>query len=752
MVEDKPIQEKSDPYQKEILRSYRSIIRTMRDTSRSEKAIIRRAFEMARIAHEGVRRKSGEPYILHPLAVARIVVQEMGLEDTTIVVCALLHDVVEDTEIDLEDIRREFGTKAMEIIDGLTKISGQKVTNRMDSQQAENFRKILLTISDDIRVVLVKLADRLHNMRTLGSMRQDKVLRNTSETLYIYAPLAHRLGLYGIKTELEDLAFKYSEPIKYEEISEKLAVTKEESQLYIDRFIKSIRRALRVSGLEFTVKSRFKTIYSIYTKMIRKDLPFEEIYDKFAVRIILETRDGRERDDCWQVYSILSRLFQPNPKRLRDWITIAKENGYESLHTTLLGPQGNWIEIQIRTTRMDRIAEKGIAAHWKYKENGEIQDDRLTEWIGRIRDILQNPGLNALEAVREFRENLQPDDVFVFTPQGEMIRLLRASSVLDFAYKIHTKIGDSAIGAKVNNQVVTLDYTLKAGDTVEVLTSRKGKPQKEWLRFVKTSRARERIKNFLRKERREIIEQGRMTFLWRARQYDVDENHPYIKELLAYFMMPNLDAFFYALGIHRIDTRKISEFIQMKKEGKTLDSQHLTEWEKRQRIRNERLEEFGVKPDALVLGKGQTIDNYTLGKCCSPVPGDDILGFEYDQKIVIHRTGCAKAISLMSSFSKRIIQAKWAEGQNHISFLAAIKVVGLDKQGMLNDLIRIISLRMKLNIRKVVIESQEGLFEGIFALYVQHIDELGQLISRIEALPNVYTCARYYGEEEEEET
>ena len=736
-------------YDKEILREYRSIIRAMRETSRSEKAIIRRAFEYARDAHEGVFRKSGEPYILHPLAVAKILVQEMGLEDTTIVVCALLHDVVEDTEIELEDIQREFGNKARDIIDGLTKISGQEIGGRMNSQQAENFRKILLTISDDIRVVLVKLADRLHNMRTLGAMRKDKMLRNTSETLYIYAPLAHRLGLYNIKTELENLAFKYSEPAKYEEIEAKLIGTKEESQIYIDRFIKSIRRALRVSGLKFEVRSRFKTIYSIYNKMVKKDLPFEEIYDTFAVRIILESRPGRERDDCWQVYSILSGLFRPNPKRLRDWITIPKENGYESLHTTLLGPQGNWVEVQIRTTRMDIIAEKGIAAHWKYKENGEIQDDRLTEWIGRIREILQNPSLNALEAVREFKENLQPDDIFVFTPQGETIGLIRESTVLDFAYKIHTRIGDTAIGAKVNNQVVTLDYVLKPGDNVEVLNSKKAKPKKEWLRFVKTTRARERIKIFLRKERKKIIEQGRSLFLWRSRQYDVDENHPYVQELLAYFMMPSLDSFFYALGTHRIDTEKISEFIQMKKEGKAVDNQHLTAWEERQRIRNERLEEFGVKPDALVLGKGQEIDNYVLGKCCNPVPGDDILGFDDENRIVIHRTGCQKAISLMSSFSKRIIQARWAEGQNHVAFLAAVKVVGLDKQGMLNDLIRVISLRMKLNIRKVVIESMDGLFEGIFSLYVQHTDQLSQLISRIEALPNVYTATRYYGEEEE---
>ena len=734
-----------DYYDQEMMRTFRTIIRSMKHSTKSEKGEIRRAFDFARRAHEGMRRKSGEPFFLHPLEVARIVVVEIGLEDPTSVICAFLHDVVEDTEVDLDDIRREFGVKAAEIIDGLTKISGQTNFEKMDSKQAENFRKILLTISNDIRVVLIKLADRLHNMRTLGSMRTESMLRNTSETLYIYAPLAHRLGLYEIKTELEDLAFKFSQPAIYQGIDEKLRASREEAEEYIDRFNRGIRRALRQSGLDFTVKSRFKTIYSIHTKMIRKNLPFEEIYDKYAVRIILEARPGQEREDCWKVYSIISEIYRPNPKRVRDWITVPKDNGYESLHTTLMGPEGRWVEVQIRTTRMDHVAEKGIAAHWKYKENGELADENLTEWIAHIRDILQNPNLNALEAVREFRANLEPNDVFVFTPKGEMVRLPNRATVLDLAYKIHTDVGNTAIGAKVNNQVVTLDAVLRPGDQVEILTSRKGSPRREWLRFVRTSRARDQIRAAMRREQREAIEQGRQLFYWRARQYGVDEHHPMMKELLAYFMKPTMEDFFYDLGMKRVDSTRISEFIQMKKDGKGIGKEHFEAWERKQRKRATRYEDLGVNPDLLVLGKEHNIDNHVLARCCNPLPGDDVLGFDQGDKVVIHRTGCDKAISLMSNFSSNIIRAKWVEGQADVEFLAGIRVVGIDKQGMLNDLIRIISLRMKINIRKVTIESQDGMFEGLFHLYVRNTRELSELIDRIESLPNVYTVGRYDG-------
>lgn len=732
-------------FTRNVINAYRRLMRPMRHCSKSERAQMRKAFEYARDAHEGTRRKSGEPYILHPMEVARIVVVEMGLDDPTSVIAALLHDVVEDTDIELGDIKLEFGNTATNIIDGLTKISGSEleIFDETNSAQAENFRKILLTISDDIRVVLIKLADRLHNMRTLGSMRHEKMLKITSETQYLYAPLAHRLGLYNIKSELEDLSLSYSQPALYKEISQKLSASKEDAQQYIERFMKNARRHLKRSGLTFTIKSRFKSIFSVYTKMLRKNLPFEEIHDIYAVRIILETRGESEREDCWLIYSTISSLYRPNPKRLRDWITVPKENGYEALHTTVMGPEGQWVEVQIRTQRMDDVAEKGVAAHWKYKENGEVYDETLTEWISQVRHILENPSLNALEAVREFKENLHPNDVFVFTPKGLLVRLPMPSTVLDFAYKIHTRVGDTAIGAKLNNEVVTLDHPLRPGDQVEVLNSKKQYPQQEWLRFVKTARAKNHIKNALRKRRKEVIEKGRRLFNWRARQYGIDEEHPFINELLAYFMVPTHEDFYYSLGSHKIDTRRIEEFIQMKKEGKEVDHHHMTEWERRRQEVEERLEEFGVTPDMLVLGKDQDIDNYTIAGCCDPLPGDDILGFmKAGNQVIIHRTSCPNAITLMSSFGSRIIKAKWANNSHEVAFLAAIKVVGLDKQGMLNDLIRIISMHMKLNIRKVTIESQGGMFEGLFHVYVHNSEALQAVIERVEELPHVYTVSR----------
>lgn len=704
--------------------------------------LIRKAFFLAREAHAGVKRKSGEPYILHPLAVARILVCEMGIQDPVSVVCALLHDVVEDTNIDLDEIERQFGKTSRYIIDGLTKISGSGMINQMDSRQAENFRKLLLTISDDIRVILIKLCDRLHNMRTLGSMRQDKMLKIASETLYIYAPLAHRLGLYEIKSELEDLSLKFSQPNVFNEIQAKIEANKVEAQKYIDRFVETVKVHLREAiDFDFTIKSRFKSVYSIYSKMQRKGVPFEEIYDLYAIRIILETRMGREREDCWYVYSVISRLYRPNPKRLRDWITVPKENSYEALHTTVLGLSGKWVEVQIRTRRMDDIAEKGIAAHWKYKENGQAEDF-LLDWIGQVREILRNPNLNALEALREFKANLQPNDVFVFTPKGEMIRLPMRSGVLDFAYKIHSNIGDQAIGAKVNNQVVTLDYTLRPGDQVEILTSRKQRPQREWLRHVKTPRAKEHIKKALQRQRRDIIEQGRRLFLWRASQYNVDEKHPFMYELLAYFRYPTIDDFMYALGSHKIDTKRIAEFIMLKKEGKDLDKNFVSEWEHQRRAYANQWEDFGVDADMLVIGSDTNIDDYRLSKCCNPLPGDDIIAYDNDTHIVIHRTSCPKAISLMSSFGSRIIRAKWAEHDAGVTFLAAIRVVGLDKQGMLNDLIKVISLQMRLNIRKVTIESQGGMFEGDFKVYVRSSSELEELINQMEKLPHVFVAMR----------
>mgnify|MGYP006269823103 CR=1 FL=1 len=736
-------------YRTDIANALNHMNRHTRSLPRSERNLLRKAYEYAAAAHDGVKRKSGEPYITHPLAVARILYEEMGLIDVTSLACALLHDVVEDTETTLDDIEREFNPTIRQIIDGLTKIAGAgsvSQQNGLESVQAENFRKVLLTIADDIRVVLIKLGDRLHNMRTLGAQAPHKKFKIASETLYIYAPLAHRLGLYEIKTELEDLAFEHSQPQTYETLASKLEATKEEASEYIAQFIDSVDKVLKPTGLKYEIRSRFKSIYSIYMKMLRKAETFEEIYDKYAIRIILETREGKERDDCWNVYSAVSGLYKPNPKRLRDWISFPKGNGYESLHTTLLGPGNHWVEVQIRTTRMHEIAEKGIAAHWKYKESGELLEESLTDWIAQVREILANPSADALEAVRSFKENLQPNDVYVFTPKGEMMRLPVGATVLDFAYKIHTDVGNTAIGAQVGSEVVNVDYQLRPGDMVEVLTSRKGAPKREWLLYARTPRARDQIRTYLRRERNRLVERGRNLFHWRARQYGVDENHPYMKELLAFFLKPTKDEFYYALATHSIDTAKVQEFINLKKEGREISSEYVEAWEAKLREMNHRLEEAGVDPDMLILGKDQRIDSYRRAKCCNPVPGDDIMGFDIEDQVEIHRVQCPKAIQMMTQFGSRIIKARWAKDQEAVAFLTAVKVVGVDRQGMLLDILRVITSRMRLNIRKVSIESMGGLFEGIFHIYVSDLKELDHVIKQLKQNSHVHSVNRLENE------
>ncbi|MEO0898696.1 MAG: RelA/SpoT family protein [Bacteroidota bacterium] len=729
-------------YDQAVANSFRELTKMLRGFPRAERINIRRAFEFAREAHKGVKRKSGEPYILHPLAVAKIVAGEMRLSDSTAVICALIHDVVEDTHYELEDIKREFGNKVMEITDGLTKISGSEAADEVISAQAENFRKILLTISDDVRVVLIKLADRLHNMRTLGSMRREKALKIASETLYIYAPLAHRLGLYQIKTELEDLSFKHSEPEKYEVLDKKLKLSMDEADNYIQAFVQDLKDALSSFELRYKIKYRFKSIYSINQKMMRKKLPFEEIYDLFAIRIILETRAGKELADCWQVYSVLSLMYTHNPKRLRDWISMPKENGYESLHTTVLGRDEKWVEVQIRTERMDDVAEQGIAAHWRYKGT-ESEDEFFGEWIEQIREVLANPSLDSIEALHEFKEKLSPNDVYVFTPKGELYRLPAGSTALDFAYRIHTEVGNSAIGAKVNHNVKQLDYELKAGDTIEVINSPNVKVSKDWLRFATSSKAKENIKQELKKIRKEKITEGKKLFVWKAAKYGLDENSPIIRELLAYLMVPNMEELFFSLADHQIEAKKISDFIQLKKEGKTVEETIFREWELKKKMIEERFEDFGVNPESLVLGKEQEIAKPRLASCCRPLYGEEILGFATEDGIEIHRAGCPKAVSLMASFGSKIVKAKWANAEGMVEFMAAIRVVGHDKQGMLSELIKVISTQMRKNIRKVSIESVDGLFEGIFHVFVKSVDELDLMMVKLEELSNVHRASRY---------
>ena len=731
---------------KEVLNAYRNLMRAcLNFTSKAERKEIRRAFEYSLEAHEGARRKSGEAYIFHPIAVAKIVIKEIGL-DATSVVCALLHDVVEDTFAEIDDIEREFGTEVANIIDGLTKISG--VFDHKSSAQAENFRKMLLTLSDDTRVILIKLADRLHNMRTLQFMKKEGQLKIASETLYLYAPLAGRLGLYNIKNELEDLALKYTDSAAYLRINAALKKVQRESRYYIQSFIKSIRDQLKATGLDFKIKSRFKSVHSIYSKMQRQGINFDEVYDLFAIRIILDSPHEEESRDCWTVYSIITEMYTPNPERLRDWITLPKSNGYESLHVTVMGPRGKWIEVQIRSDRMDYIAEHGMAAHWRYKEDGQQVDEYFEKWLDRVRDILENTNLNAIDVVREFQTNLVPDEVFVFTPRGDLIQLPSGSTVLDFAYEIHSNIGHACIGAKVNNKVVPLKTTLQNGDQVEIITSKKQKPKQEWLQYVMTSKARHKIKESIRKERRIVAENGKELFQWSLGKFGISEHDMIVNELMAFFRIPTKQDLFYRIGARELDMLKLQEFIRMKRKGEQID---IPQPDTKQRKVLQDRKEFeawlkknkGMSLDMLMVGGDMDLSEYHMAECCQPIPGDDILGFYTPEDgIVIHRTNCKKAISLMSNFGGNIIKSKWTDDLAGVTFLAGIKITGEDRQGIVNDLVKVISNQMKLNMRSITIDSLDGMFEGTFKVFIHDAEQLDQLFNNLRKVRSVLQVAR----------
>lgn len=727
-----------------ILNAYRSLMRACSDiTRKSDRKEIRRAFEYALSAHEGARRKSGEPYILHPMAVARIVVKEIGLGATS-VICALLHDVVEDTFAEISDIRREFGNEVATIIDGLTKISG--VFDNKSSAQAENFRKMLITLGDDVRVILIKLADRLHNMRTLQFMKKEGQLKIASETLYLYAPLANRLGLHAVKTELEDLALKYTEPTIYLQLNSKLKAVQRESKHYISSFMSSVREKLKEGGLKFSLVHRYKSIYSIYAKMLRQEIPFEEVYDLFAIRIILKSDAQNEKTDCWRAYSLVTDLYKPNPERIRDWITLPKSNGYEALHVTVMSKRGRWIEVQVRTERMNDVAERGMAAHWKYKDGSTMHDDSFVQWLGRVRELLENPSLNAVEVVKEFKTNLVTDEVFVFTPKGDLIKLPTNSTVLDFAYEIHSGVGNTCIGAKVNSKVVPLSYQLQSGDQVEILTSKKQSPKEEWLEYVNTSKAAHRVKESLKKEKKRIAEKGKEIFRWKARNYTLD-NKEVINELLAFFKIPNETELFYLLGSHKLDSAKLQEFIQIKEDGGKITIDGTTPEDRKRMESREEFEAWlrenkGVNSDMLMIGEDMDISDYRFAPCCQPIPGDDILAFfDPGEGVIIHRPNCNKAISLMSTWGKNIIKSKWTEMMD-ISFLAGVKIIGEDRQGIMNSLINVISGQMKLNMRSITIDSNDGMFQGIFKVFVRNTDELENLRIRLKKVGGVFTVTR----------
>ncbi len=724
---------------KEILRRYRKLLRHAKAVLKDGDAkVIRKAFSTSLEAHKEMRRKSGEPYIYHPLAVAQICVDEIGL-GTTSIVAALLHDVVEDTEMEIEDVARDFGPKVARIIDGLTKISG--VFEHGSSQQAENFRKMLLTLSEDVRVILVKLADRLHNMRTLESMPRNNQLKISSETIYLYAPLAHRLGLYSIKSELEDLYLKYTETEHYRYIVEKINTTRLARSKFIKNFLAPIQKELWDQNLDFVIKGRPKSIYSIWNKMRKQNIPFDEVYDLFAIRIIVETTPENEKAACWQVYSIVTDFYKPNPDRLRDWISTSKANGYESLHTTVMSATGQWVEVQIRSKRMDDIAEKGYAAHWKYKDNdGKVKGSGLEQWISRVRDMLEQNDSSALEFVDDFRSNLFNEEVFVFTPKGELKTLPNGATALDFAFEIHSEIGAKCLGAKVNQKLVPLNYILNNGDQVEILTSSKQKPSEDWLRFVVSSKAKARIKDVLKEEKKAAAVEGKEIVLRKLKQMKIEPNSETINQLRAFFEEKTPLDLFYKIGVGIIDGKDIKKFKEVKKEttnhprAKILDGKS---FEKAIATIS------GQDRDMLLIGEDMDLIDYKLAKCCNPIPGDDVFGFvTINEGIKIHRTSCPNSVELLSNYGYRVVKAKWTS-KKKIAFLAGLKIVGTDRVGLINDVTRIISSELKVNMRSMTIDTDHGIFEGNIMLYVHDTRHLDLLTKKLENVNGVVSISRF---------
>lgn len=731
--------------EKEIKNLFKALMRGMKDRMDEEdKNLIKRAYKLARDAHAEVRRKSGEPYIMHPLAVAQIVSKEIGLGPFS-VASALIHDVVEDSDYTLEDIERLFGEEIARIIDGLTKISG--VFDQNISMQAENFRKMLLTISDDIRVILIKLADRLHNMRTMDSMPQHKQLKIASETLYLYAPLAHRIGLYNFKTELEDLSLKYTEPEVYRDIVLKLKNSQAGELKYLKRFSAKLREHLKKENFSFTIKERTKSIYSIRKKMLNQGVGFDEIYDKFAIRIIVDSTPEQEKADCWRVYSIVTDHYRPNTDRLRDWISAPKANGYESLHTTVMGPDGNWVEVQIRSSRMDEVAEKGYAAHWKYKEDASGQS-KLDRWINQIREMLENNHGNAVDFVDEFKMNLIADEIYVFTPQGELKILPAGSSPLDFSFSIHTDIGLKTLGAKVNGRLVPLNYKLQSGDQIEIITSLKQKPKDEWLNYVVTSKARNNIKSAMRSEQKEIADDGKAILERKLRYIKVKPSKNLIQEMVQFFGLKNSNELYYKVGMKIIDNAQIKEFMRDQNQGfysylkKRIVGRSKTELAKNQQKAKSQ------QPDRKILVFGHDEDklDYKMAKCCNPIPGDEVFGFiTATEGIKVHQKNCPNAIYLQSNFAQRIIKAKWISSEKS-EYASVLVIRGIDTVGLVNKVTQIISNDLHVNIRSINIAGGEGIFEGLITVVVQDKIHLNKVIEKLKKVEGVTSVERRFAD------
>lgn len=719
---------------KEIINRYKALLRACNEkTTKEDKKEIRKAFNLAVKGHENIRRKSGEPYILHPIAVASICAKEVGL-GTTSIICALLHDIVEDTDYTIEDIEKLFGKKIATIINGLTKISD--VFDQKVSLQAENFRKMLLTLSDDVRVILIKLADRLHNMRTLDAMSKQQKLKIASETLYLYAPLAHRLGLYPIKTELEDLGLKFTKPEIYKAISLKLNETKLSRNKYINKFSQPIKTVLKKEGLKTTIKGRPKSIYSIREKILHKGVTFDNIFDKFAIRIIVESSYQNEKSDCWKIYSIVTDFYKPNPDRLRDWISTPKVNGYESLHTTVMGEDGKWVEVQIRSKRMDEIAERGYAAHWHYKNQDE-KSSSLDLWINKISSLLENPESNAIDFIDDFKLNLYSGEIFVFTPKGDLKTLPKGATALDFAFEIHTQIGMTCLGVKVNGKLVALSHELSSGDQVEIITSRKQHPRKDWLRFVVTSHARTRIKSALKREEKVIAEKGKELAERKLRHLRTKLSRDTENQLIKFFKSSSSQELYFRFGNGQISNKEIKEFVNLKNSG----------WY--QNIKNriyssKYLSKKPVKNNLIVFNEDDEILDYKISKCCNAIPGDNIFGFlSIVDGLKVHREDCPNAIELRANYAYRILKAKWTTKEN-LDFTANLKLSGIDSVGLVNKVTQIISKQLHVDIKAINIYTHDGVFEGEITLKVHNETFLSEITKKLEKIEGIVKISRTY--------
>lgn len=715
---------------------------------RKKAELIERAFNFAKNAHHGIRRRSGEPYILHPIAVAKIASQEIGLGSTSIC-AALLHDVVEDTDYTIEDIERNFGKKVAQLVDGLTKISGG-IFGDQASAQAENFRKLLLTINEDIRVVLVKMADRLHNMRTLGAQPPNKQYKIAGETLYIYAPLAHRLGLFAIKTELEDLAFKYEHPVSYREIEQKIEETEKRRQEIYSDFAKPITDKLHEAGLTFDAKARMKSVYSIWKKMEAKQIPFEEVYDLYAMRIIFDCDDqSKEKTICWNIYSLITDLYKLHPERTRDWIVTPKANGYQALHLTVMGPDGNWIEVQIRSRRMDEIAEKGFAAHWKYKIGESDEESELSAWLRTIQDILENPEPNAMDFLDTLKMNLFASDIVVFTPKGKIITLPKNSTVLDLAFELHSELGTHCIAAKVNHKLVPLSYKLSSGDQVEVLTSQNQTPKPEWMDFIVTAKGKTSLRSALRKERQPLVEKGKEIFDTFIDDNSVILTNEILTKIQGYFRVTNKEELFLELGKGNIvlneTVEKIIRKVQKKNErgifSKLLGINKTREQEEDEVLSREDAKKEIDTNKTYELFRDENGANYITCKCCNPIPGDEVLGFvKTTGDVEVHQLDCVKAVALKASFGKRIVSTKW--GMNTGSYLVVIEIEGIDRHGILQELTAMISSHLGLDIRKLNIAADNEVFKAELSIRVANAGTVSTLLAKIKKIDGIKSANR----------